>query len=519
MKKEFLKLISGVALLIFVLSSCTKQLSELNIDPNSAQTANPDLLFTSSMLDAVGGNRIPYPCRFNIMQQLQQEATYSLLTAPGDKYIAEGYVTYLWDSYSHCVRQIEDVIQSVKDDPSLVNKLAVARIWRVYMFHRLTDLYGDIPYFDAAKGLEGNFQPKYDKQSDIYPDMLKVLEESANLLDPAKPSFGTADLFYDGNVTQWKKFAFSLMFRLGMRLTKIDPGAAETWVKKAIAGGPILDDNDMARITYFDGALLSNRNPFSDHWLVLDYVNSQDPNNVQGSKISKTFIDQLKGNGTTTKDPRLNIISVLWVKQPSGLYVKDTATALQKGMANAVYNAYPPDYETFSEPNPSTVMSYAAPVCVMTPAEVNFLLAEAAIRGWYTGDAGEAYSNGVRAAMRQWSLYGPEGVIPQGIIDYYVANNPFKAGGTFDEKLDQISTQKWVLFYLDQIENFANWRRTGYPDLIPTNYPGNLTGGHIPRRFIVPMSEETYNGANFLEAKNRQSGDNTLMSRVWWDPE
>jgi hypothetical protein len=387
------------------------------------------------------------------------------------------------------------------------------------MFHRLTDLYGDIPYFDAGKGLDGQFQPKYDLQSDIYPDMLKELEESANLLDASKPTFGPSDLFYDGNTTQWKKFAYSLMLRLGMHLTKIDLKSAENWVKKAIAGGPILEDVDMAKISYFDGSLESNRNPFSAHWLTLDYVNPQDPNNVQGSKISKRFMDQLKGNSTTTKDPRLNVISVLWVKQPSGLYVKDTSTALQKGMENAKYNAYPADYEIYSEPNPNTVMNYAAPVCVMTPAEVNFLLAEAAIRGWYNGDASETYANGIKAAMRQWSLYGSEGTISQDKIDYYIANNPFKAGGTFDEKLEQISTQKWILFYLDQIENFANWRRTGYPALVPTNYPGNLTGGRIPRRFIVPDSEELYNKDNFLEAKSRQSGSNTLLSRVWWDVE
>src|SRR5690606_29301589 len=104
-------------------------------------------------------------------------------------------------------------------------------------------------------------------------------------------------------------------------------------------------------------SLASNRNPLSAQWLELDYVNPQDPNNVQGCKISKRFIDQLKGNSTSTKDPRLNVISVLWVKQPSGLYVKDTATALQKGMENAKFDSYPAEYETFSEPNPSTIMS------------------------------------------------------------------------------------------------------------------------------------------------------------------
>lgn len=524
MKAKYIKTILYIIGFAFILPSCTETLSELNENPNAYQRVNPDFLFTNSMLEAVypnmsSKNNFGALIRFNLMASLQQEATYSLLTAPGDKYLSEGYGSYLWNSYPRSVRQIEDVIQNVKDDPNLSNKLAIARIWRVYMFHRLTDIFGDIPYFEAGKGLEGQYQPTFDKQSDIYPDMLKVLEESANLLDPSKPTFGTGDLFYGGNPSQWKKFAYSLMLRLGMRLTKVDLNSAESWVKKAIAGGPIIDDVDLAKIEYYDGSLASNRNPLSAQWLELDYVNPQDPNNVQGCKISKRFIDQLKGNSTTTKDPRLNVISVLWVKQPSGLYVKDTSTALQKGMENAKYDSYPADYETFSEPNPNTVMSYSAPICVMTPAEVNFLLAEAAIRGWYSGSVSDAYSNGVKAAMRQWSLYGNEGVISQSKIDNYIANNPFNTGGTFDEQLEQISTQKWILFYVDQVENFANWRRTGYPTLIPTNYPGNLTGGRIPRRLIVPESEELYNNENFIDAKTRQSGNNTLLSRVWWDVE
>ncbi len=506
----------GVFMVILLLASCTEELAKLNKNPNAYETVNADFLFTKAQLGAVSVS--PRANRFNIMQQLQQEATYSEVTAPGDKYFAEGYVRDNWGAYSGCLNQIQLVIQHVQE-PDLVNKRSAARIWRVYIFHHLTDLYGDVPYFEAGQGETGNYQPKYDSQETIYQDMLKELDEAANAFDLSKPTFEAADLFYNGNPDQWKRLAYSLMLRLGMRLTEVAPDLAKQWVERAIAGGPVLEDGDIAQIPYADSGLLSNRNPFSEQMRVLDYADGQNPNNVQGSKLSKRFIDQLKGNGTTTRDPRLNVIAVLWVKQPSGTYVTDTATALQKGMQNAQYNAYPPDFETYSEPNPNTVMRYDAPVLVMTPAESYFLLAEAAIRNWYSGNAGEAYENGVRAAMRQWSLYGSAAEISPEQIAYYVANNPFKLTGTFEEQLEQISTQKWLLFYLDQIENFANWRRTGYPDLIPTNYPGNITGGQIPRRFIVPESEETLNRDNFLAAKERQSGNNTLLSRVWWDTE
>src|SRR5690606_14503733 len=159
-----------------------------------------------------------------------------------------GWQTNFFENFyiNECI-EIHDVIQSVLNDPEQVNKLAVARIWRAYIFHRTTDLYGDIPYSEAAAGVSAKiYAPKYDAQSFIYADMLRELEEAANSFDTGKPTFGSADLIYGGNISQWQKFAYSLMLRLGMRLTKVDPAMAETWVKKAIAGGIITDDADMA---------------------------------------------------------------------------------------------------------------------------------------------------------------------------------------------------------------------------------------------------------------------------------
>lgn len=526
MKKIQLLKNFGIMLLVaFSITSCTKDLAELNKDPNSNEELNADYMFTNTQMGVYiinGGSQtgVSQFTRFNLLHWMQQEATYNLLTSSGDKYNSEGYGANAWGLYyPYSIKQIGQVIDKLREDPNDVNKLSIARIWRVFIFHRMTDFYGDIPYSEANQGLEGNFTPKYDSQSDIYNDMFKELDEAVNALDASKPSFGPSDLIYGGNITQWKKFGYSLMLRLGMRLTKIKNDVAEQWVKKAISGDLILDNKDLARIQFYDGSLISNRNPYSNYWMELDYINPQDPNNVQGSKISERFINQLKGNSTTTKDPRLNVISVVWVKQPSGLYVKDTTTALQRGMKNGEYSAYPADFETFSEPNPNTVMSYSAPILVLTAAEVHFLLAEAAIRGWYSGGEEKAYDDGVTAAMKQWSLYGSEAAISDDQVNAYLANNPYLTAGSFDQKLDQISTQKWLLFYVDPVENWANWRRTNYPTLIPVNYPGNLTGGRIPRRFIVPQSEELYNNANYMEAKNRQSGDNTLLSRVWWDPE
>jgi hypothetical protein len=132
--------------------------------------------------------------------------------------------------------------------------------------------------------------------------------------------------------------------------------------------------------------------------------------------------------------------------------------------------------------------------------------------------AATAYNNAVRAGMRQWSLFGAAGVISDARINLYLDNNPYRTTGTTAQQIEQISTQKWVALFLeDEFEIFSNWRRTGYPNLTPTNYPGNLTGGKIPTRFVIPDSEETYNRTNFIEARTRQGGTNTLSSLVWWD--
>ena len=513
MKKNFFKTIYLAALAVILLPSCDKGLEELNKNPDAYTQVIPEYLFTKAQLDAVNNNYFG-SAALTIGGSMQHFATYKEVPAAGDKYFNEGYsYNHFTRAYPNEVNQIQEVIRALANNPEQVNKLSVARIWRVFIMHRITDLYGDVPYSEAGQGLTNkNYTPKYDLQEDIYKDMFKELEEAANAFDPAKPTMGNSDLIYGGNVDKWKKFAYSLMLRLGMRLTKVDPAMAKTWVEKAVANSLITQDSDIALIQYVDGSLVASRNPIAQALLVGDYINPQSDDNVEGGKYAKTFIDHLKN----TKDPRLNVISVLWVKNAAGRYVADTATALQKGMPNAAFNSKPADFATYSEPNPSTVLRYDAPLLVMTSAEVNLLLAEAAIRGWYAGNAADLYNAAVTSGMKNWANFGAAGVISNEKINAYLAQNPFAVDGGFEKQMEQIHTQKWVSLFLDEYEIFANWRRTGYPVLIPTNYPGNLTGGTIPRRFVVPLSESSINPKNFNEAVNRQ-GPNRLTSRVWWD--
>ena len=492
----------------------------MNVDPNKYADVVPGYLFTRAQLDGVSTN-FTGAAYLTIGQSMQHFATYKEVPAAGDKYFNFGYSTGNWNAYAGtaagqgAVISIRQVIDAVSTNPTDVNKLSAARIWKAYIFHRLTDLYGDIPYFDAGKALSNkNYGPKYDTQQAIYADLLKELDESVTAFDATKATFGTADLMFGGDVAKWKKFAYSLMLRLGMRLTEVDAATAKTWVEKAIAGGVILDDADRAVIGYVDGSQVASRNFIANGLISTDYV-TPGGDNVEGGKLAKTLIDYLKN----TKDPRLNVISIVWTSSDGKTFTADTTTARQSGMPNAAYNSLPANFNSFSEPNPNTLLQYSAPLIVLGNAETNLLLAEAAVRGWVSGTTAEmAYANAVRAGMRQWALFGTGGTISEAKINGYLAANPYKTGATVAQQLEQIGTQKWVALFLeDEYEIFANWRRTGYPVLTPTNYPGNLTGGKIPTRFVVPDSEETYNRTNFIEARTRQGGTNTLSSVVWWD--
>ena len=513
MKTKFLKSIYYIILGTAVLMSCNdKNLTDLNIDPNATQNAQPDYMFTGAVLS------MPAFSYSVLAEGMQYFSTYKEVPAIGDKFYSfTGTVADFTGYYTtklNRLLQIEPAVQGPDD----VNKKSLVRILKVYTFNQLTDVAGDIPYTDALKGQE-NLMPKYDTQKDIYLDMFKELDEAAAALDPAKPTFGNADLLYKGDVGKWKKFAYSLMLRLGMRLTKVDPDLAKTWVQKAIAGG-VLGDGDVAKIVYADAA--GSQNP-----QVLDLRNgnyiSPGGDNVEGGKYAATFLDYLK----STRDPRLPVISVVWVPTSPGAttYTADTSFAVQRGMVSGSLNTKPVDFDTYSEPSP-LVLNLAAPIILFGASETYLLLAEAALRGWYTGMTAEAaYKAGVKAGMKQWAFFpavSPSpNIISDAQIDDYLLRNPYPAGGSFDEQLEQISVQKWITLFGNDYEIYANWRRTGYPVLTPVNYPGNVTGGKMFRRFSLPNSENLTNQTNYLEALQRQGfaelNEDNLLTRVWWD--
>src|SRR5690606_11708540 len=218
-----------------LLSSCDKGFEEMNEDPNAYLNPVLGSLFADAVIKHSSANgQISDPDLMEAGAWVQYLASLTLFEFYGDKYLelAGNYERFWIQAYSSTLRAPVQILELTEEDPELINLHSVTRIWLVEIFHRITDMYGDVPYFEAGKGyIEGIYKPVYDRQSDIYTDMLKELDEAAQALDPAKTTYGNADFLYGGNVEKWRRFAYSLMLRLGMRLTKVDPGMAETWVK------------------------------------------------------------------------------------------------------------------------------------------------------------------------------------------------------------------------------------------------------------------------------------------------
>jgi hypothetical protein len=506
MKTHFQNTIYAVALsFVLAMAACDNNFEALNTNPDASGKIVPGYVFSKAQYDAVK----------NIFAgaagTMQYTTSFNEVAGFGSKYIfLQGSAPYTVfnTAFPGEINEIGEVIRAVSADPNNVNKLAAARIWRVYSFHRVTDLYGDVPYTDAGLGyVENLYRPRYDSQEEIYKDMLKELDEAAQALDNTRPTFEAADLVYAGNVAKWRKFAYSIMLRLAMRLTKADVALAETWVKKAIAGGVITQDDEIAMMKYTASGQDINKNPLALSLLNSDYILANGSSNPEGGKYQKTFIDYLRANN----DPRLGVLSVVYVNGKA-----DTSAVVQKGMPANFINK-PADFVTYSEPNQNTILRLDAPMLLLTNAEVDFLLAEAALRGWYTGETAAAlYENGTRAGLRQWALYGSAGAISQNKINAYVSGHVLNTGGTLEQQLEQVYTQYWVALYPNAQEVFSNWRRTGYPVLVPNVVPGNSTGGQLFRRMLYPPTEENLNNDEYQKAIARQ-GTNTFLTRIWWD--
>ncbi|WP_268225555.1 SusD/RagB family nutrient-binding outer membrane lipoprotein [Sinomicrobium oceani] len=494
----------------FFLVSCDKGFEEENTNPDASTDVEPEYMFTKSVYDALN-NSTGTVYEFSAGGFVQHFATYLEVPGLGDKYVyTSGTYPYAYFSgaYVNAVNEIEKVVLALEEDESKTNMHAIASIWKVYVYHRITDLYGMIPYSEAATAYtQSNYSPAYDTQEAIYTNMLETLQSAANAFDSSKTSFGSGDLIYGGDTGKWKKFAYSLMLRLAMRMTKVDATAAQTWAQTAISGGVIENISDEAILPYVGGQEI-NSNPISFQLRNNNYSQSNGgSSNTEGGKFSATFISHLRENN----DPRLTSVAAVWVNG-----VQDTTTSIQQGMPNGLVNK-PADFGSLSEPNLNTLLSLTASLTVVGSAEMNLLLAENAARGWISAEPATYYEKAITNAMSNMgNLYGNAAAISSDKIQDYIDSHPLPS--SFEAQMETIHTEFWVSVFPDEIEVYSNWRRTGYPELTPVSVTGNLTNGTIPRRLTYPPSEISVNTESYEEAIGIQ-GTDTFVTRIWWDVE
>lgn len=529
----------GIFLIILIavisLTGCSKeQLNKINTDPSKSTSSNfdPNALLSSAQLNYANTGYYQLVYESTMMQVLA--STYYYYNN-GDKYINEGNFTdyqgaIFTQGYTEAgsIRQMQQLCIQ-KDSASYSNLINIGNIMFVFILQRVTDMYGDCPYSQADMAQQGIKYPVYDTQQSIYNAMLTSLDNAISKLDVngTKP---TADLFYNGDITRWKKFGYSLMLRIAMRLTKIDPVTAQKWAEKAAAGGTFNDITDNA-IVQTDATNSASQNGTSIALRTLtDY---------EQVRWSKTLIDFLR----QTHDPRLSVIgeipaaglanngnetlsgnpdSSLQVGMPNGYDLLGGATDISKAPGYPGGTGTGADYAplgNYSRPRTNVYLKLGGPILVFTYAETEFLLAEAKVRGWnISGTAQQHYANGVTGAFLSLTQMDAQTTVNAAAINNYLITNPLDMS-TADNSLQMINTQYWIATgtTFNFIENWFNWKRSGYPSLVPINYPGNVTMGTIPRRMIYLSTEILTNPVNYKAAVARLQGGDALTSRVWWD--
>ena len=526
--------LSFLLVLVSFVYSCDKGFEQMNKNPNAYTQPVLGNLFTSSQVRTAGvgtadRNRVSIKYFAGTNQYMASLGT----NWSGDKNFENGQFGDLFETiYSQHLKELVQMLDLTKDKPDLINYYAAGSIWRVFVLHRATDIYGDVPYTEAGLGYaKGTFSPKYDKQSEIYPKMLSELEAAIKQFDPAKSTLGSSDIIYGGNIDKWKTFGYSLMLRLGMRLSNVDAVKSKEWVQKAIAGGVMKSNADQAVVKHTTGSTNSENRDAAE----LKRESFPESNVGKGPvKLAKTLIDLL----VNYNDPRLPFYATLWegniLSQQAAKLPTTTNPALQKGLPNGydaatIKNVIPTfsnnDLVNYSEPNTGTIASLIAPTVIQSYAEVEFLLAEASLRGWDASTAVSHYNAAINASMKTISifptpvLFGSTGpfTITQAQIDSYIAAHPLN-GATFAASMEQIYTQFYLHMFMlyDNFEEFATQRRTGYPVLIPPNYPGNFTGGKMLLRLRYPVSEAALNKENYEAALGAQ-GPDLYTTPVWWD--
>jgi len=534
--KIYNKIILALILGFIPFSACdTDELTDMNVNPNASSEIDWRFNMALAQLESCENRYVNWRANIiysaNLIQHLGgtgYSAGYTQTDFPSHS--AAYFDTY----YERSLKEAGEVLRNTGPDgvnPEMTNTYNVTRIVYIIAIHRMVDLYGNVPYFEASRGIEGIFNPHYDDVQAIYTQegiddggvrggMLWELNQAATALaTPGTDDLSTNDMIYNGDLTKWRKVAYSLMLRLAMRIQEVDKATSDKYIGIAVGSGLLIDNaDDNAWCPMATGP---------DVWLNQNgYSRAMQPsdgghNNVLG----KPLVDFLKGvdpADAADDDPRLLMISGgigTWEEMEAE--TSDLDPLNQEGIPNGLdqerlndYLGLPPDTPTdymtiFSKTNPK-LLDWDEPYVIMTAGEVELLLAECALRGIAgVTDAQTHFENGVREDIRRYELHDAGWVVDGATIDAYIATL-----GAVD--VEKVGDQYYIATFMNHYEAWANWRRTGYPTIVDKQdppLPSSLTNGEIFRRLKYPTSEPAVN-PNYAEGA---MAPNDFMNRLWWD--
>ncbi|CAN5280430.1 SusD/RagB family nutrient-binding outer membrane lipoprotein [soil metagenome] len=495
--------ISLLMTIVFVINACNKDFEEINVNPNEPESVtNPALLLPGILRNSMNNH---YQGAWNrgtiVADHYENQFVSAFNWSPSD---AEGY--FLWTFFGH-LRNVYSITE-IAEKQNLNNYLGVSLVLKSYMFQSLTDIYGDIPYSEAIKAkTEGINFPKYDRQENIYEGILADLKRANELLGTTQEAIA-GDILFQGNVRRWKMFANSLQLRCLARISKRkDPSAQMQEIVNNPEKYPLFQTyQDQAALQYLDE--LGNEFPRYRSQIA-----------QTSTHITVNFETHLKN----MNDPRLELFAT---PTPGTEASSNPAYfGVPNGIANPeVYNGglvnqsppgllwLPLGYSPLTSPT-------AAESLLMTNAELQFILAEAAEKGWIQGDAEAFYLKGIKdnfdhnISRIPANFVRPTKQSLQPSPDYYTQPTVAYTGSK-EEKLQKIYLQKWISLFNVGFEAWSEWRRTGYPEIVP----GPNSIGFIPRRHPYAGTEQGLNPQNYDEAVRVQGADN-ISTRVWWDME
>lgn len=475
MKKYITSLLS-LSLLLF--ASCNDQLDDINKNPNATEDPLAAYLLTGSLkhgADLYWGSNANFNTDLLFVQHWA-----SIQYTESDRYDISNTstnVTSLWNTaYATLIIDLNTIIDM---DASKANNnyKGIALALRSWVFQLLTDAYGDIPYKEATKTIT----PVYDTQKEVYEGLLAELSQAQALLSNSNGSI-EGDVVYNGNIGRWKKFINSLKLRIALRIADREPQLAKQTIANVLADadGLINSLDDNFKFTY---TTPPQQNPMAAQFETRDDY-----------RISKTIVDELY----RLSDPRLPIFAQL----PA-----DTSVQKYVGAANGLSNgdASNQGFNRTSRPG-AFFLKDESPAVIFTYSEVLFALSEAVSRGYIGGDAESYYKQAIEASFNQF------GITDQEVINSYLNQSAVRFDASNYKQ--SIGIQKWIAFYGQGLDAFAEWRRLDYPILKPGQ--GSVLNGKIPVRLFYPGTEQSLNGKNYTKAVANQGAD-LLTTKLWFD--